>query len=481
MWTELFLRDWRSALPLMGTLGIMGGHDNHSQFTGDAALAASTIALDGRLLLDRQMVLEEWGPKGLEGIHLTWDYRHHEPDQLAEMMSVDAPLWSGLGRGARSQVESMFVPGQRRTVAVVCPGTSNDGFWRWLAALHEQSAGACQLHYMTPLGGDDMPYQYGRMFGGLFASASLRPTTDVICLPNGSRVRLEQAHDRPIAEWLGLVGFDLEQVTMAGPLGSQNRKALSIAAAFWASRNWNPETRHLIQPPQSDEWAQKVAKMGAAPELLVTVRPARLAIKRRGPSSPAPALGDMILCNACSLFDSCRLARTGSICTLPESDMGELAKLFNTRDSDQIIDALGGLLEKHAERVEKLMVEEEAVSASLPTGAVPALSEELTKMIHGLFDRGVKLAKLTNPALNSKGPQVSVNVGAGAGAQLVAGASPQALASSLVAELEQRGYSRDQITPELIARELGMGEPDPLTSGVLDVSGEEVHVSAPLR
>jgi hypothetical protein len=293
------------------------------------------------------------------------------------------------------------------------------------------------------------------MFDGIFESVTLKPTTDVICVPNGSRVRLEQVGDRDISEWIELVGFDVEQVSMQGPLGSANRKALSVAAAFWASRNWNPETRHLIKPPQSDEWAEKVAKMGAAPELLVTVKPARLAIKKRGGASPSPQVGDMIACDHCSLFDVCRLARQGSICTVPESDMGELAKLFQTRNADEVIDGLGKLLGHQADRVEQQLAEEQSNAGLYGVGLGP-LSEELTKMIHGLFDRGVKLAKLLNPELVGRGAQVSVNVGTGGAPALVTAGSPQQLAAGIVAELEAKGYTRDQITPELIQRELSL-------------------------
>jgi hypothetical protein len=446
-WTELFLSDWRTVLPMMKRLGIKGGFDHHAKRTNPKPeLSAASIAEDGQLMVERGPIAEHWGPDGLIGVHLLWDHKTGTIEQLAEMMSVDAPYYSGLTAAQSSQVMDLFVPGQRRTVVLVCPGTSEDGFWSSLYKLVDLTGQACDLHYMSRLRGFEMGSQYSKMFGGLFRSATLNLTTEEIIAPNGFRVSVEKAWERRgLEEWTKLVGFDLEQLTMDGPLGSRNRKALSVASGFWASRNWNTSIPHLTEPPEDPAWAEQIARMGASPELLVTVKPARLAIKKQRGVSPEPSLGDMIACNACTLFDQCRLARAGAICAIPESDMGELATFFKTRDTSKIIEGLGELLGRQADRVEQRMADEERARDD---DDQIIISEDVTKMIHGLFDRGVKLAKLTDPSLNG-GPSVSVNV-AQQSVGAIQQASPQQLAAGVVAELEARGVRREDITMEVI-------------------------------
>lgn len=70
-------------------------------------------------------------------------------------------------------------------------------------------------------------------------------------------------------------------------------------------------------------------------------------------------------------------------------------------------------------------------------------------MMGQVFDQGVKLAKLLNPAL-AGGPKVQVNVGAG-GAATVSEVNPRQLAAMAVKELEQRGIPRESITGEMIS------------------------------
>lgn len=454
---------------MMKMLGIKGGYDSYANRKSDRAdlSAASISATDGRLLVERGPVVEEWGPEGRIGVSLVWDFQKDNLDQLAEMMSVDAPLYSGNLKAHRMDIEALWVPGQKRKVVVICPGVSSEDFWTGLFGLHEMAEGACELHYQSRLRGSEMPHQYTKIFSGVFTSATIKTTTEAIVTPHGLRIEVAKAWGREgIEPWLKVVGFDLEQVTLKGPLGSRNRTALSMASAFWASRNWQELLPTLTEPPQDHEWAEKVAMMGAIPELLVTSKVGRLAVKKSEIKRP-PALGDMIACNACSLFDHCRLARTGAICAIPESDMGELAEFFKTRDATKIIDGLGELLGKQADRVDQRMADEAQIMGDddASVSAKRYVSEDVTKMIHGLFDRGVKLAKLTDPRLNG-GPKVAVNLTSNSVSAIQQG-NPQQLAAAVVAELEARGVRREDITPSLIARELGMGDQDVITEALL--------------
>ena len=119
--------------------------------------------------------------------------------------------------------------------------------------------------------------------------------------------------------------------------------------------------------------------------------------------------------------------------------MGELAEFFKTRDASKVIDGLGYLLGKQADRVEAAMADE-ALEGEM--------SPDVTRMINGLFDRGVRLAQLNDPRLKG-GPQVSVSLTQNAVGHITQG-SPQQLAAGVVAELESRGVRREDITAELI-------------------------------
>lgn len=452
-WPELYVENWKEVAPTMQLLGIKGGH----QKAGDPA-TADQVADDGKLMVETGKFLEEWDVTGLRGVHLIWNFMLDNMKSLIEMMSVDSVLYDDLTPAERKYIEANYVPGQRRMVAVVCPALSRaPSFWTSLASVSSLSEGSCALHFMAKNNRNSnlLPSKYGQMFGGLFESASFLPNGKTITVPNGASVETGDVWDRPgIREWLHVVGFELEDVCLSGPLGVRNRRALSLASTLWASRNWNDDVSRLEIPPDDPDWAVKVAEFGAIPEVLEAMPAAKVAVRRKGSASPKAALGDMIACNSCTLFDQCRLARVGAICTLRESDMGELAEFFKTRDANRVIEGLGQLLGKQADRVEAAMADE----AHADPEEAAALRDDVTKMIHGLFDRGAKLAMLNDPRLKG-GPQVQVSLTNNAVGQITQG-SPQQLAAGVVAELEARGVRREDITPELIARELGIGDTD---------------------
>lgn len=463
-WPELYVHDYESNLALMQRLGVKGGWR-----TDEETPEPQRIADDAKVMLRDGNVVEEWDASGLIGVHLAWDHQHHTVAQLVEMMSVDSVVYDKLAPSELRHIRNHFVPGQPRRLVVTCPKASISTFWKLLEDLRADSGDACLLHFDTHLEAKDQPDHFKKMFGGIFDSVTFRPVGARVVMPNGGAFEMEKVWDRPhAAEWVKLVGFDLEEVTLSGPLGVRNRRALSIASAVWASRHWNDTVSRLEAPPHDDEWAMKVAEMGATPELLEAIPAAKIALRKHRGASPTPSHGDMIACNSCTLFDQCRLARAGSICTLPESDMGELAEFFKTRDANRVIDGLGHLLGKQADRVEAAMAEE--ASAIEPD----VMREDVTKMIHGLFDRGVKLAMLNDPRLKG-GPQVAVSLTQNAVGQITTG-SPQALAAGVVAELEARGVRREDITPELIARELGAGVDDIMDAEVVPADRAVGHL-----
>lgn len=118
-----------------------------------------------------------------------------------------------------------------------------------------------------------------------------------------------------------------------------------------------------------------------------------------------------------------------------------------------IIDGLGTLLAANTRRLEGGLREEEAFGERNP---------EVTKMMGQVFDHGIKLAKLIDPSL--RGAAVQVNVGAQA---QVAGANPQQLVAAAFRALEAQGFTREEITPDMVQNLLvSMSQPQALPAAV---------------
>jgi hypothetical protein len=161
-----------------------------------------------------------------------------------------------------------------------------------------------------------------------------------------------------------------------------------------------------------------------------------------------PVEGDRFLCDTCSLKSGCRYFRVGSVCSVPDAEVAELANLFGTRDSDQIIDALGKLLEIQSGRFAKGIDSEDEATM---------LDPEVTKLGTTLFDQGVKLAKLIDPTLAANGKMTN-NILAIDGS--ISGKSARELMAHIAKELEERGVARGDITPEMIKKILELPPKD---------------------
>ncbi len=167
-----------------------------------------------------------------------------------------------------------------------------------------------------------------------------------------------------------------------------------------------------------------------------------------------PQPGDKIACDHCTLANSCKHYRERSVCNLTQSDTAGLAHFFKTRDADRIIDGLGELLAVQSRRAESaLEIEQEG----------DKLDPELTRILTSMFDAGVKLAKLANPALAAaSAPKIAIQVNNG---HRIEAASPSALMAGLVKELEAKGIERHEITPEMV-----VGLLEPPKGEVIDVA-----------
>lgn len=363
---------------------------------------------------------------------------------------------------------------------------ANRSFLRYVAELQADYP-KCTIHLHGL-------YGFRTMFGLAFRSVDFEARTSAqkgkVVTPAGREMQFERlaAH----AHWATMLG--MRPADLAIP---RNRCMYNIRSAVWAGENFRKDIQYRVRGTQksvdvdyteaslavqanrdkmtpdeqrmADEVLAELAKMSGVTD---TTTPARKFKPRT--TSPTTARnrkaltsgsargqdGDYFHCNSCSLADDCKFYREGSVCSVPSSETSQLAKLFGSRDSDQIIDGLGELLKKQAERIEDGEAAEEDFGEQNP---------EVNKMINSLFANGVKLAKLINPALNG-GPKVNVNVGVGQGGQAaVMAGNPNQLMGAIVRELESKGIPRDQITPQMIQGVLeGMGgaaSPTPAIEG----------------
>ena len=271
-------------------------------------------------------------------------------------------------------------------------------------------------------------YSFRILFGFGFRIVDIDPRTDAgkgrVTLPTGKMMFAEKTVAVP--QWITLLGMKPVDLTKE----PRNRCIYNIKSAMWAGENFNENVAFASRqtasaPREVDTEAKKVP----VPET-----------KAKSPFSvPVVAQpNDKINCDTCSLQNSCKYYREGSVCSVPGSEPAELAKHFKTRDADQIIDGLGTLLSLQARRLDRGVAEENLYGE---------LDPEVTKIANQLFTNGAKLAKLVDPQ-RFAGPSVQVNVQQGAAA--IQAATPNQIMGSIVRELEMRGIPRDQITPEMV-------------------------------
>jgi hypothetical protein len=266
-------------------------------------------------------------------------------------------------------------------------------------------------------------YGYKIAFGMGWKSVDVEPRTTAqkgrIFLPSGQEVKYEQAQTHP--KWVTTLGF--KPVELAVP---RNRCMYNIKSAVWAGANYDAlfNFRMRSDAPVDHSTPTNDYK---PPET-----------KSQFTKQVTAQLGDKFQCNTCSLQLDCKHFRDGAVCSVPNAEPTELARFFKTRDAGMIIDGLGTLLAANTRRLESGLREEEAFGD---------LNPEVSKIMSQVFTQGVQLAKMLDPALRG-GPSVQVNVG-GNQAQ-VAGANPQQLVAAAFRALEAQGFSRDEITPDMV-------------------------------
>ncbi len=270
-------------------------------------------------------------------------------------------------------------------------------------------------------------YGFRSAFGMGFGAADVEPRTAAqkgkLYFPSGKEAPFERAIGHP--EWVLLMGFN--PIDMKVP---RNRCMYNIKSALWAGENYSKIFNFRTRPLGTDVIDTTSPDESYKP--LTNNRPLMH-------NKMAVAEGDKFACDTCSLALNCKYFRVGAVCSLPGEETNDLAKMFQTRDSDRIIDGLGTLVAANTKRLERGMSEEAAFGDVDPN---------VTKLLGAVFDQGIKLAKLVDPNLRG-GSRVQVNVGAG-GAAAVSMGNPKQMIATVFRELEQQGIPREDVTPEMV-------------------------------
>lgn len=366
-------------------------------------------------------VRRESSVKQPSAVYPTFEYGRHKFDDLEGMLALPA----GENVGAYTGDPYFFpdpdeqpVEGQEHRVVLIRTPPLNTGegkmFLKGVVDLQQDYPDAIvHLHGI---------YSMRAMFGLGLGASDFEARTDAakrrIILPNGRPIYVDEFAEW--SEWIALLGFRPEDLDQP-----RQRCLFNIKAALWAAENFEQDTFWTARRSNARRTQVRATEdvIPAPPE----------ANKQKLPKG---LIFDKNICDVCSLAPRCKIYREGGVCTIPGTNTAKLAAMFKSRDADQIIDALGSLMAVNVDRLEQGLDQEVAEDD---------LDPQITRIIRDLFNQGVDLAKLVNPLVGMK-----VGVSITASSSKVISGNEKALAAGLIAELESMGYTKDQMTPELI-------------------------------
>lgn len=348
-----------------------------------------------------------------KAVYPTWEYG--ENFQILEEMVSSNIGFDADACSADVPLDERPVVGQDHRVVVTNLPNANLGanrpFYRNLRELQEEFPDTnIMLHGL---------YSYRVMFGMGFGSADVEPRTSAangkVYLPNGKEIAFARTIGQ--MQWVNLLGMSVTDLKVPN-----QRCIFNIKGALWAGEHYN-ETMNF----------KTRGTVAVDPDSPVTVLPTTQQFDIN------PALvrqeGDMVTCDTCSLADGCKQYREGAVCSVRGSEGSPLAKLFQSRDASRIIDGLGTILAAQTDRLEKGMQSEDEFGE---------LDPEVTKIMNQLFQNATKLAKLIDPTLSK--PLVQINNGH---AQQLHGGNPKEIGAAVIRALEDQGFNRADITPEM--------------------------------
>lgn len=352
-------------------------------------------------------------------VYPTWEYGE-DSDILEEMIEYPIGEDEEACTDINVRPDEMPTLGQEHRVVITnLPNTNTAmgrSFLRYMKLLQEDNPD-CIIHIHGL-------YSWRHSFGMNFGAADIDPRAAAskgrVHLPAGSTELVERMVQKP--QWCKMLGFLPNDLKVP-----RNRCMYNIKSAVWAGENYSEFFKFKTNGTGSGDYTSSDEDhVPATVKSHLTKRTKQLE-------------GDRMVCDLCSLQNNCKYFRNGAVCTVPGAEPVRLARMFNTRNADDIIDGLGTLMATNANRLERSVQVEQAIGDTDP---------EVTKMIGQVFDQGVKLAKLIDPKRFSPGAKVSVQVGDGS--QGLNGGNARQLIAAIFRQLEQEGVPRDKITNEMV-------------------------------
>lgn len=268
-------------------------------------------------------------------------------------------------------------------------------------------------------------------------------------LPNGIALHSNHREQWPLySDWIELLGFTVDKLNEH----RNHQVQFHIRSALWAAEHYDRDLRikRRYRPtiagataPQSS-WHKQLASSRRNWRNASTITPRAL------PMFEKPD-GDKALCDHCVFRTSCTLARAEQVCGIEETEMGDLAKHFRTRNPDQIIDGLTELLVIQSDRMERSVAAEDVEGDDGP-------SSEVTRQLNSVFSNAKALALLLNPNLGGKGTTITnQTLNINSGNIPYSSNDPRQIMAAIVKELTVAGIPRNEITPDMIKGLLRQG------------------------
>jgi hypothetical protein len=372
-------------------------------------------------------------------VYPTWSWQDDEWDDLVALLENPVGEDEELCNNPAISPEMRPVFGQDHKVVVWYLPPGGEGrqqFVLQLAELQKQYpnarivlSGCSRYSDLFGFGFQEVTHQLGCISGAQIFNGRVQ-------LPTGKSLRPQAVHDRRYQDWFHLVGMD--QIDL---VEKEDFITYCLRSVSWAAKNFNRVTPFVYTGQDARNGTTNVYvpseyhKVSDRDFILPAAR--RRAMRNLGLNAGEL---DKVLCDTCILHNACTLYREGSVCTVKGSDTVALADSFGTRNAQTIIGGLLELTKRTAERYDDAAAKEEANGE---------LDPEVTKIGKTLFDQGVKLAKLIDPALN--GPKVQVNVGVNGNAQVaVSNTDPKQVMATVVEQLEAAGIPRHAIDGDMI-------------------------------
>lgn len=352
------------------------------------------------------------------GVYPTWRYGE-DFELLEEMMAMPAGDDPSCYGDMTVKVEERPVQGQEHRVIVTdLPNASTGPGKALIRKIHE-----LQDEYPTCIVHIHGLYSYRIAFGMGFGAGDMDSRTKAskgtVVLPNGKEMLYEKTMGCP--QWVTMLGMrpvDLKE--------ARNRCIYNIRSAIWAGANWDSNLKFRSTPSSAPVDTTSVVAVPQTTHAHMSL-----------PIQPKP--GDRQVCDTCSLQNQCKYFRDGAVCSVPGTEAAGLAQQLGSRNADTIVDALGTLLSTNARRLERGLQDEQEYGD---------INGEVTKISNQLFNQGVQLAKLLDPALRG-GAKVQVNVGGGSSVSV--SAAPNQVMAAIVRQFEGMGIPRAEITPDMVA------------------------------